>query len=84
VRFHVFCCGADWGEKGYIRLHAQVQSKEGLCGIAMAASYPTKSVSGGESTLPPVALGSTFDCLTVLPFACCLAAFCGSLVLTPD
>lgn len=37
-------CGAAWGEQGYIRLHAHVQAKEGLCGIAMAASYPTKLV----------------------------------------
>lgn len=38
--------GAEWGEHGYIRLKAGVTAKEGLCGIAMAASYPTKTVSG--------------------------------------
>ncbi|KAF3337239.1 KDEL-tailed cysteine endopeptidase CEP1 [Carex littledalei] len=32
--------GADWGEQGYIRMQRDVQAKEGLCGIAMEASYP--------------------------------------------
>eukprot|EP00195_Chlamydomonas_chlamydogama_P016889 CAMPEP_0202889940 /NCGR_PEP_ID=MMETSP1392-20130828/475_1 /ASSEMBLY_ACC=CAM_ASM_000868 /TAXON_ID=225041 /ORGANISM="Chlamydomonas chlamydogama, Strain SAG 11-48b" /LENGTH=479 /DNA_ID=CAMNT_0049573391 /DNA_START=8 /DNA_END=1447 /DNA_ORIENTATION=+ len=35
--------GPEWGEKGYIRLKAGVAAKEGICGIAMAASYPTKT-----------------------------------------
>jgi C1A family cysteine protease len=33
--------GTQWGEKGYIRMHRDVNAKEGLCGIAMQASYPT-------------------------------------------
>ncbi|XP_042400303.1 senescence-specific cysteine protease SAG39-like [Zingiber officinale] len=33
--------GADWGENGYIRMERDVDAKEGLCGIAMQASYPT-------------------------------------------
>nr|DAD24825.1 TPA_asm: hypothetical protein HUJ06_026289 [Nelumbo nucifera] len=32
--------GTTWGEKGYIRMKRDVASKEGLCGIAMQASYP--------------------------------------------
>uniref|UniRef100_A0A0D3H346 Uncharacterized protein n=1 Tax=Oryza barthii TaxID=65489 RepID=A0A0D3H346_9ORYZ len=35
--------GADWGEKGYIRMKRDVSAKEGLCGIAMEASYPIKT-----------------------------------------
>ncbi|XP_077251180.1 senescence-specific cysteine protease SAG39-like [Tasmannia lanceolata] len=35
--------GADWGEKGYIRMKRDVSSKQGLCGIAMQASYPLKN-----------------------------------------
>ncbi|KAJ4757591.1 Cysteine protease [Rhynchospora pubera] len=35
--------GADWGEQGYIRMQKDVQAKEGLCGIAMEASYPVKT-----------------------------------------
>ncbi|KAB2612588.1 ervatamin-B-like [Pyrus ussuriensis x Pyrus communis] len=33
--------GAEWGEKGYIRMQRDVAAAEGLCGIAMSASYPT-------------------------------------------
>ncbi|GAB4860546.1 hypothetical protein Ancab_035707 [Ancistrocladus abbreviatus] len=36
--------GAEWGEKGYIRMERGV-SAEGLCGIAMEASYPIKNTS---------------------------------------
>ncbi len=48
---------ADWGEQGYIRLKANVQAKEGLCGIAMAASYPTKTVSPTATTTAALKLG---------------------------
>lgn len=33
--------GSNWGENGYIRMQRDVDAKEGLCGIAMEASYPT-------------------------------------------
>ncbi|KAH7665875.1 Fruit bromelain protein [Dioscorea alata] len=33
--------GESWGENGYIRMKRDVDVKEGLCGIAMQASYPT-------------------------------------------
>ncbi|XP_020271179.1 senescence-specific cysteine protease SAG39-like [Asparagus officinalis] len=33
--------GSSWGEKGYIRMERDVDADEGLCGIAMQASYPT-------------------------------------------
>ncbi|KAF8007758.1 hypothetical protein BT93_K1681 [Corymbia citriodora subsp. variegata] len=33
--------GKEWGEKGYIRMQRDVDAKEGLCGIALMASYPT-------------------------------------------
>ncbi|ONK77661.1 uncharacterized protein A4U43_C02F9140 [Asparagus officinalis] len=35
--------GADWGEKGYVRMERGVSAPEGLCGIAMDASYPIKN-----------------------------------------
>ncbi|XP_010248729.1 PREDICTED: vignain-like [Nelumbo nucifera] len=34
--------GPEWGEKGYIRMQRGVSAKEGICGIAMEASYPIK------------------------------------------
>ncbi|WCJ32682.1 Cysteine proteinases superfamily protein [Euphorbia peplus] len=33
--------GSQWGEEGYIRMQKDITAKEGLCGIAMQASYPT-------------------------------------------
>ncbi|XP_041005584.1 senescence-specific cysteine protease SAG39-like [Juglans microcarpa x Juglans regia] len=33
--------GTEWGEEGYIRMQRDVDAEEGLCGIAMQASYPT-------------------------------------------
>ncbi|KAA8524260.1 hypothetical protein F0562_010683 [Nyssa sinensis] len=33
--------GTGWGEEGYIRMQRDVAADEGLCGIAMQASYPT-------------------------------------------
>ncbi|EEF31237.1 senescence-specific cysteine protease SAG39 [Ricinus communis] len=33
--------GTQWGEEGYIRMQKDIDAKEGLCGIAMQASYPT-------------------------------------------
>ncbi|KAJ0785442.1 putative actinidain [Helianthus annuus] len=35
--------GGEWGENGYIRMQRGVPDKNGLCGIAMEASYPVKS-----------------------------------------
>ncbi|KAI9174350.1 hypothetical protein LWI28_015997 [Acer negundo] len=35
--------GPEWGEKGYIRMQRGISDKEGLCGIAMQASYPIKN-----------------------------------------
>ncbi|KAH7660619.1 Fruit bromelain protein [Dioscorea alata] len=32
--------GSSWGEKGYIRMERDVDAEQGLCGIAMQASYP--------------------------------------------
>ncbi|KAL4560089.1 hypothetical protein LXL04_032237 [Taraxacum kok-saghyz] len=33
--------GTSWGEEGYIMMQRDVDAKEGICGIAMQASYPT-------------------------------------------
>ncbi|KAJ3694683.1 hypothetical protein LUZ60_000060 [Juncus effusus] len=39
--------GATWGEKGYIRMKRGTGKPQGLCGINMMASYPTKIKSTG-------------------------------------
>ena len=60
--------GTGWGEEGYIRMQRDVGSAEGLCGIAMMASYPTaqsmaphyaflcmlSSITTKKSTLNPI------------------------------
>lgn len=33
--------GTSWGESGYMRMQRDISSREGLCGVAMEASYPT-------------------------------------------
>ncbi|KFK31512.1 hypothetical protein AALP_AA6G122300 [Arabis alpina] len=33
--------GTKWGESGYMRIQKDVKDKQGLCGLAMKASYPT-------------------------------------------
>jgi len=33
--------GTEWGDQGYMMLQRNIEAKEGLCGIAMSASYPT-------------------------------------------
>ncbi|KAD4889047.1 hypothetical protein R6Q59_034063 [Mikania micrantha] len=45
--------GAEWGEKGYIRMQRDISDKRGLCGIAMEASYPIKSSSVNPKSSPP-------------------------------
>ncbi|TKY73587.1 Vignain protein [Spatholobus suberectus] len=47
--------GQEWGEQGYIRMQRNISNKEGLCGIAMEASYPIKNSSNnptGPSSSP--------------------------------
>ncbi|KAK8950833.1 Vignain [Platanthera zijinensis] len=40
--------GPEWGEGGYIRMLRGGSTAEGLCGIAMEASYPVKSSPNPE------------------------------------
>ena len=51
--------GAEWGEKGFIRLERGVSKKEGLCGITLMASYPVKTSSSNPT--PDSANESTKD-----------------------
>ena len=45
--------GPEWGDKGYIKLRRGVLASEGLCGVAMQASYPIKK--GANPPEPPPA-----------------------------
>ncbi|XP_052205447.1 vignain-like [Diospyros lotus] len=44
--------GPEWGEHGYIRMQRMVGAEEGLCGIAMEASYPIKLSSNNPQREP--------------------------------
>ncbi|KAK6134358.1 hypothetical protein DH2020_031899 [Rehmannia glutinosa] len=35
--------GSGWGEKGYVKMKRGLNDKNGICGIALEASYPTKA-----------------------------------------
>ncbi|XP_039131864.1 zingipain-2-like [Dioscorea cayenensis subsp. rotundata] len=43
--------GQRWGENGYVKLHRNINMPQGKCGIALYASYPTKS-SGMNNVNP--------------------------------
>lgn len=34
--------GTHWGEDGHMRMQRDINAKEGMCGIALEAPYPTK------------------------------------------
>ncbi|XP_073030911.1 low-temperature-induced cysteine proteinase-like [Primulina eburnea] len=44
--------GTSWGEQGYVRMERNVASKQGLCGIAVEPSYPTKTGSNPPPSPP--------------------------------
>lgn len=33
--------GTNWGEEGYMRMQRDIKAREGMCGIAILATYPT-------------------------------------------
>ncbi|XP_031268246.1 senescence-specific cysteine protease SAG39-like [Pistacia vera] len=33
--------GTEWGEDGFMRIQRDVEAEEGLCGLAIAPSYPS-------------------------------------------
>lgn len=48
-----FCVGPAWGDSGYIKLvRGLTSSPTGQCGIAMQASYPTKTTPNPPPTPP--------------------------------
>ncbi|KAL2926204.1 putative cysteine protease RD21B [Bienertia sinuspersici] len=57
--------GAEWGENGYIRMERNVKNlKTGKCGIAVEASYPTKTSQNppNPGPTPPSPPSPTVTC----------------------
>ena len=77
--------GANWGEKGYIRLERNVPSlRGGKCGITMEASYPIKKGQNppnpGPSPPTPVTPPSVCDSYYSCPESntcCCIYEYSG-------
>lgn len=69
--------GADWGEKGYIKLQRGANKPDGICGINLMASYPIKTSSNPPSPPPfppaPPAPATFCDAVTWCPpgTTCC-------------
>lgn len=65
--------GETWGENGYIRMERDVAAKEGLCGIAMQASYPT---AGTQKTPQPSSATATERILHAWFMLVCVIVVC--------
>uniref|UniRef100_A0A1J3IRL7 Cysteine proteinase RD21a n=1 Tax=Noccaea caerulescens TaxID=107243 RepID=A0A1J3IRL7_NOCCA len=66
--------GSNWGESGYIKLQRNINVPTGKCGVAMMASYPTKSSSSNPPKPPPpapVACDKSYNC-PAKSTCCCL------------
>ncbi|KAJ0264471.1 cysteine protease RD21C [Hirschfeldia incana] len=66
--------GSNWGESGYIKLERNIKDSSGKCGVAMMASYPTKSSSSNPPKPPPaspVVCDKSYTC-PAKSTCCCL------------
>ena len=76
--------GADWGEKGYLRMERGISSKAGICGITSEPSYPVKSgvnpPNPGPSPPSPKSPESVCDEYYTCPMSttcCCMYEYYG-------
>ncbi|KAL3321913.1 hypothetical protein AABB24_039500 [Solanum stoloniferum] len=74
--------GADWGEKGYLRVQRNVASSSGLCGLAIEPSYPVKTGANPPKPAPsppsPVTPPTECDEYSQCPVSttcCCILQF---------
>ena len=77
--------GAEWGEKGYLRMERNIKQSVGKCGIAMEPSYPIKNGQNppnpGPSPPTPVAPETVCDKYATCPQSttcCCIYNYRGS------
>ncbi|KVH98322.1 low-temperature-induced cysteine proteinase-like [Cynara cardunculus var. scolymus] len=77
--------GAEWGEKGYLRMERNIKQNVGKCGIAMEPSYPIKNGQNppnpGPSPPTPVAPETVCDQYYTCPQSttcCCIYTYRGT------
>ncbi|KAF8048316.1 hypothetical protein N665_2565s0006 [Sinapis alba] len=71
--------GSNWGESGYVKLQRNIKDSSGKCGVAMMASYPTKSSSSNPPKPPPlspVVCDKSYTC-PAKSTCCCLYEYNG-------
>nr|XP_043614898.1 low-temperature-induced cysteine proteinase-like [Erigeron canadensis] len=76
--------GAEWGEGGYLKMERNIKAKTGKCGIAMEASYATKTgpnpPNPGPSPPSPVTPEVVCDEYSTCPESttcCCIYEYYG-------
>ncbi|GKB04344.1 low-temperature-induced cysteine proteinase-like protein [Tanacetum coccineum] len=60
--------GAEWGKSGYLKMERNIADKAGKCGIAMEASYPTKT---GQNPPNPGPSPPSPGCCPLEGVSCC-------------
>ena len=71
--------GSNWGESGYVKLQRNIKDSSGKCGVAMMASYPTKSSTINPPKPPPpspVVCDKSYTC-PAKSTCCCLYEYKG-------
>ncbi|KAL0719167.1 hypothetical protein Bca4012_068491 [Brassica carinata] len=71
--------GSNWGESGYVKIQRNIKDSSGKCGVAMMASYPTKSSSSNPPKPPPpspVVCDKSYTC-PAKSTCCCLYEYKG-------
>ncbi|KAJ0930214.1 putative zingipain [Helianthus annuus] len=63
--------GAEWGEKGYVKIERNVIEKTGKCGIAMEALYPVKNGQNPDPVTPEHQKVCDQYHISSLPSCCC-------------
>lgn len=69
--------GTSWGMDGYMHMQRKSGSKQGICGINMMASYPTKTSPNPPSPEPSPAKCSLFTYCPAGSTCCCTMRLLG-------
>ncbi|XP_054818522.1 zingipain-2-like [Prosopis cineraria] len=65
--------GTSWGMNGYIHMRRNTENSQGLCGINMLASYPTKTSPNPPPPSPPTPIKCNLFTYCAQGETCCCA-----------